>query len=82
MTARSEAMVVLLDERRQDGSWLNMTAELKADGSLEINGHDLGPVTKTISDRGEYEWYYVVAAEDLPAAVAVLGGEPGAGVLD
>lgn len=75
-------MVVLLDERREDGSSLYMNAKLGADGSLDIMGHDLGPVTESISPSGECEWHYVVAAEDLPAAVAALGGEPGADVLD
>jgi hypothetical protein len=75
-------MVVLLDERREDGSSLYMTADLDADGTLRIKGHDLGPVTELISPDGEYEYCYFVKAVDLPAAVAVLGGQPGTDVLD
>jgi hypothetical protein len=75
-------MIVLLDERRDDGSSLHMTADIDADGSLRIEGHDLGPVTRIISDDGEYEYCYRINASDLPAAVAALGGEPGTDVLD
>jgi hypothetical protein len=46
-------MVVLLDERREDGSSLYMNAQLRADGSLDIMGHDLGPVTESISPSSE-----------------------------
>lgn len=74
-------MVVLLDERREDGSSLYMRAELTDDGGLDIMGHDLGPVTDSISTTSEYEWHYVVAAADLPAALALLGGQPDADVL-
>jgi hypothetical protein len=41
-----------------------------------------GPVTESRSTTGEYEWHYVIAAEDLPAAVAAFGGEPGVDVLE
>jgi hypothetical protein len=75
-------MVVLLDERRDDGSSLHMTADLDAHGALRIEGHDLGPVAEFISEGGEYEYSYVIKASDLPAAVAILGGEPGSDVLE
>jgi hypothetical protein len=75
-------MVLLLNEYRKDGSALYMSAQLRADGGLDIMGHDRGPITEHISPSGDYEWHYVVAATDLPAAVAVLGGEPGADVLE
>ena len=75
-------MVVLLDERREDGSRLRMTARLDDDRTLHIEGRDLGPVTKFVSPDGEYEYSYRIEATDLPATVAVLGGEPGTDVLD
>jgi hypothetical protein len=75
-------MVVLLDQRREDGSSLHMTAKLDADGTVQIEGHDLGPVAEFISEDGEYEYCYLIDASDLPAAVAVLGGEPGTDVLE
>ncbi len=75
-------MVVLLDERREDGSSLHMTADLDADGGLRIEGHDLGPVTEIISPDGEYEYCYSIEASALPSVVAALGGEPGTDVLE
>jgi hypothetical protein len=75
-------MVVLLDEFREDGSSLHMTADLDADGSLRIEGHDLGPVAEFISEDGEYEYSYLIKAADLPAVVAVIGGQPGSDALE
>jgi hypothetical protein len=72
----------LQDERRDDGSCLNVNATLERDGSLTIAGHDLGPVAESISPDGEYEWFYSIAAHDVPALVVALGGQPGADVID
>lgn len=74
--------VSLQSEHRDDGSRLTMTAERRADGQLEILGQDLGPVTRSISGDGEYEWGYTVAADDVPALVIALGGEAGEDVID
>ncbi len=74
--------VKLQDEHRGDGSWLNINATLERDGTLEISGQDFGPVTKGASSDGEYEWFYAVAAEDVPALVVALGGQQGTDVID
>jgi hypothetical protein len=74
--------VSLQNEQREDGSWLNLDASLGGDGSLRITGQDLGPVTKMISPDGEYEYFYTIAAEDVPALVVALGGQPGTDVID
>ena len=79
---RTSRSVKLQDERFDDGSSLSISATLESDGSLEISGHDLGPVTDSMSGDGEYEFWYTVAAEDVPALVIALGGEPGADILD
>jgi hypothetical protein len=39
-------------------------------------------VTRTISSDGEYEYFYTVAAKDVPALIVALGGQPGADVID
>lgn len=78
----STRSISLRDERREDGSWLNLDASLAPDGSLRINGQDLGPVTKTVSPDGEYEYGYVIAAENVPALLIALGGQEGADVID
>jgi hypothetical protein len=74
--------VKLQDEHRGDGSWLNVNATLERDGTLKISGQDFGPVTKGVSSDGEYEWFYTVAAKDVPALVVALGGKQGADGID
>lgn len=77
-----ERHVTLQNEHREDGSWLNLDAYLDPDGTLRIVGQDLGPVTAAISSDGEYEYFYTIAAADVPALVTALGGEPGSDVLE
>ncbi|OBF41674.1 hypothetical protein A5724_04905 [Mycobacterium sp. ACS1612] len=74
--------ISLRSEHRDDGSWLNLDATLGDDGSLHINGQDFGPVTRMISSDGEYEYFYTIAAENVPALVIALGGEPGTDIID
>jgi hypothetical protein len=74
--------VSLQNEHREDGSWLNIDVSLGLDGPLRIRGQDLGPVTKNISPDGEYEWFDTIAAQDVPAMVVALGGQPGTDVID
>ncbi|KHO22995.1 hypothetical protein QQ25_07080 [Mycolicibacterium setense] len=74
--------VSLLNEHREDGSWLNLDAYLDSNGTLRIVGQDLGAVTEFISPDGEYECYYTIAAEDVPALTNALGGQPEADILD
>jgi len=72
--------VVLRDER----SGLNrrhLEASIDATGDLHIDGHDLGPATSAVSGDGEYEWFQVIVAADVPAVVALLDGHAGADVL-
>jgi hypothetical protein len=74
--------VSLQNEHREDGSWLHLDASLERDGTLQVTGQDLGPVTRNISPDGEYEYFYTIAAEDVPALVVALGGQPGTDVID
>lgn len=74
--------VSLRNERRDDGSWLNLDASLGQDGSLRITGQDFGPVTRTVSSDGEYEYFYTVAAQDVPALAVALGGHPHVDILE
>ena len=39
-------------------------------------------MTRTISSDGEYEYFYTVAAKDVPSLIVALGGRPGADVID
>lgn len=74
--------VRLQDVHLEDGSWLNLDARLGTDGALDITGQDLGPVTRMMSDDGEYEWGYSVAPENVPTLVVALGGLPGEDIID
>jgi hypothetical protein len=77
-----DRFVTLQSDRLDDGSRLHLYASLETDGSLRISGHDLGPVAKNISPDGEYEYWYSVAAEDVPALVVALGGSADGDVID
>lgn len=57
-------------------------AYLGDDGSLHIDGQDLGPSTAIVSSDGEYEWFSTIASTDVPRVVALLGGAPGADILE
>jgi hypothetical protein len=59
----------------------NLWAHVDDDGSVRIEGQDLGPATAIVSPDGEYEWVHVIAVPDVPRLVALLGGEPGDDVL-
>jgi hypothetical protein len=73
--------VVLRDERSGQDS-RNLWAYMSEDGSLHVDGQDLGPATAPVSADGEYEWFKTVRAADLPRLVELLGGHAGADVLD
>lgn len=76
-----EARVIgLQNERRGDGSHLSLDATVQADGDLQISGHDTGPVA--VFFDSEYEWWYTIAANDVPDLVIALGGQPGSDILD
>ena len=80
-TARGLRRVTLRNERRTDGSWLNLWAHLDEEGCLHIDGQDLGPVTRSVSSDGEYEYFMTIAAADVPRLVELLGGGPGEDIL-
>jgi hypothetical protein len=76
-----EPTVTLRDEKRADASHLGLWAYLDTAGRLHIDGQDLGPVTKPLSGDGEYEYFKMVAKEDIPLLIALLGGKPGDDIL-
>lgn len=77
-----EPTIRLRDERRTDGSHLGLWAYLDAAGRLHVDGQDLGPVTASVSGDGEYEYFKMIAREDIPRLAELLGGKPGDGILD
>lgn len=81
MTGRRSRDVVLRDELTAGGRRV-LTAHVDERGNLHIDGQDLGPGTAMVSSDGEYEWFQVIAAVDIPAVVALLDGQAGDDVLD
>ncbi len=76
-----EPVVQLRAETRADGSRLFLWAYLDTLGRLHIDGQDLGPVTGLVSGDGEYEYFKMVAKEDIAGLVELLGGKPGDEIL-
>jgi hypothetical protein len=74
---------VVLWKSRDVGGWRALWARLTADGSLHIDGQDLGSGVEALWGAGntEYEWWWTVRPDHMPAAVAALGGNPGDDVL-
>ena len=74
-------VVELRKEREgRDRRWLD--ARLLEDGSLRIDGHDLGPATKVVSSDGEYEWSYRYPPSSVGMLLSALGGADGQDILD
>ena len=70
--------VILRDQDDADGTrYLDATID-KA-GRLVIEGQDVGSGVERVFGEGyrEYEWRWTVKPDDIPAAMAALGGEPG-----
>jgi hypothetical protein len=70
---------VVLRDSREEGGLRHLSAAIRPDGSLVIEGQDLGPGVERVFGAGntEYEWTWTVAAPDVPAVTDALGGEPG-----
>lgn len=76
-----EPTVMLRSERRADGSRLSLWAYLDSAGRLHLDGQELGPVTRSVSADGEYEYFKMIAKDDIPRLVELLGGTPGEDIL-
>ena len=77
-----EPTVRLRGEDRADGSRLSLWAYLDTAGRLHIDGQDLGPLTASVSGDGEYEYFKMIAKDDIPRLVELLGGKPGEDILE
>ena len=75
-------VIQLRGEARADGSRLSLWAYLDTLGRLHIDGQDRGPVSRFVSGDGEYEYFKLVAKEDIPRLVEILGGKPGDEILE
>ena len=70
---------VTLRDVRDAGELRVLTASAHADGTLAIEGHDLGPGVGAVWGSGltEYEWGWTIGADDVAQAPAALGGMAG-----
>ncbi len=59
----------------------HLWAHLDQEGSLHIDGQDLGPKTAIVSSDGEYEWFQTIKKSELPKLIGLLGGKPKDDVL-
>ncbi len=82
MTHDGESRTIVLQNMRDERGQRYLTAYVDAEGDLRIDGHDMGSGTAMVSGDGEYEWWSVYSADDLPAIVALLDGNPSDNVLD
>ena len=53
------------------------------DGTIQIEGHDLGPGVAAFWGSGltEYEWVWTIRPADVQRALETLGGSPGDAAL-
>ena len=79
----AEETVVLRDSRDERGT-RHLLARLGTDGSIQIEGQDLGSGVEDAFGSGntEYEWWWTVRPGNVAAAVAALGGAPDDDVLE
>jgi hypothetical protein len=71
----AERIVILREDRFEDGAY-SLRARLEDDGSLVIEGQDLGKAPEEFWGSREYEWTITVQAEAVPSLVGALGGIP------
>lgn len=72
--------VRLRDERTETDRRV-LDVFIAEDGSLCLDGHDLGPGTEHIRADGEYEWRWTIRSQFIPLVRAVAGCRPGEDLL-
>jgi hypothetical protein len=77
-----ETRQVTLRDERSGLDRRHLWAYLDNEGTLHIDGQDLGPGTAPVSTDGEYERFEKISAHDLPPLLALMGAPSDADVLD
>jgi hypothetical protein len=74
--------VILRDTRDASGTRF-LEARVGPDGTLRIEGQDLGRGVTEVFGEGlsEYEWWWRLPPDHLDEAAATLGGAPGEPIL-
>jgi len=73
---------VALRKERSGGDSRFLDAWLDEDGTLHIDGQDLGPSTSPVSTDGEYEWFHTIEKADIPNLLRLLGEPSDSKILD
>ncbi len=79
--AEDERLVYLRSEHHGSESRY-LTARRVLSGDLWIEGQDLGPCTEIVAPDGEYEWVWVVAADEVNELLGTLDAPPDTDVLN
>lgn len=72
----TDRLIILRDERNEDGSH-HLRGRLRDDGSLVIEGHDLGAIPQRFWGSDEYEWTITLDRAAVARLIEVLEGAPG-----
>lgn len=75
------ARTVRVRDERTDDDRRILEVTLDEDGSLRLDGHDLGPGTEAIRAHGSYEWRWTIRPNHVPLVRAALGCRPGEDLL-
>lgn len=74
MLGRPEPNKVVLRSEGSRRSFRRLTATLRDNGDLVVEGHDMGPDVQSALGGVEYEWVWTVKARHMPALAQALGG--------
>lgn len=74
--------VVRLRAEHHGDDWRYLSAWKDDQGNLYIDGQDVGPRTRAVSDAGVFGWSLCIERQHLHRLSALLGGDPYEDVLD
>ena len=66
---------VVLEKIENENGMQRLTAYLRKDGTISIEGHDLGKEVEKAFGRYEYEWQWTIESKDVHLLKEALGGK-------
>lgn len=67
---------VILRNTQDEGGSRYLSAEIRDNGDLVIQGRDTGPEVERFFGSTEYEWTWTIRANHLSTLIQALGGKP------